>query len=76
MSGEWRWIPSRLALDMALIYDAGKVTPRFDDISFNDLKTDFGIGVRLHTPFATPLRIELAKSREGTRLVFSGGAAF
>ena len=76
MSGEWRWIPSRLALDMALFYDAGKVTPRFDDISFDDLKTDFGIGVRFHTPFATPLRIELAKSREGARIVFSGGAAF
>ena len=76
MSGEWRWIPSRLAMDMALFYDAGKVTPRFDDISFKDLKTDFGIGVRFHTPFATPLRVELAKSREGTRIVFSGGAAF
>ena len=28
MSGEWRWIPNRLALDMALFYDTGKVTPR------------------------------------------------
>ena len=76
MSAEWRWIPSRLAMDMAIFYDAGKVTPRFDDISFKDLKSDYGIGVRFHTPFATPLRVELARSREGTRIVFSGGAAF
>ena len=36
MSAEWRWIPSRLGLDMALFYDTGKVTPRFDDISCKD----------------------------------------
>ncbi len=76
MSAEWRWIPNRLAMDMAIFYDTGKVTPRFDDISFKDLKSDYGIGVRFHTPFATPLRVELAKSSEGTRIVFSGGAAF
>lgn len=76
MSAEWRWIPSRLAMDMAVFYDTGKVTARFDDISFKDLKSNYGIGVRLHTPLATPLRVELARSREGTRLVFTAGAAF
>ena len=29
-SAEFRWIPSRLALDMALFYDAGKVSRRFE----------------------------------------------
>ncbi len=76
MSGEFRWIPSRLGLDMALFYDTGKVTPTFDAISWKGLASDVGIGVRFHTPLATPLRIELARSREGTRLVFSGSAAF
>ena len=76
MSAEWRWIPNRLAMDMAIFYDTGKVTSQFDDISFKDLKNSYGIGVRFHSPFATPLRIELAKSKEGTRIVFSGGAAF
>ena len=33
LSGEWRWIPSRLALDMALFYDAGMVAPRLDAIT-------------------------------------------
>ena len=32
LSGEWRWIPNRLALDMAFFYDAGMVAsaPRCD----------------------------------------------
>ena len=76
MSGEFRWIPNRLGLDMALFYDTGKVTPRWDDLSFSDLKSDFGIGIRFHGPLSTPLRIELAKGSEGMRLVFSGSAAF
>ncbi len=76
MSGEFRWIPSRLALDMALFYDTGKVTPQFRDISWKGLASDVGIGVRFHGPLATPLRIELAHGREGTRLVFAGSAAF
>ena len=76
MSGEFRWIPNRFFLDMALFYDTGKVAPRWDDLSFKGLKSDVGIGVRFHTPLATPLRIELAKGSEGMRLVFAGSAAF
>jgi len=75
-SGEFRWIPNRLGLDMALFYDAGKVTPRWRDLSLDGLKSDVGIGVRFHSPFATPLRIELAKGSEGFNLVFAGSAAF
>jgi hypothetical protein len=76
MTGEFRWIPNRLGLDMALFYDAGKVTPRWDDLSLDGLKSNVGIGVRFHSPFATPLRIELAKGSEGFNLVFAGSAAF
>ncbi|CAN5884279.1 BamA/TamA family outer membrane protein [soil metagenome] len=76
MSAEWRWIPSRVGLDMALFYDAGKVGARFDDLSLKGLKSDVGIGIRLHSPLVTPLRIELAKGSEGMRLVFAGSAAF
>ena len=75
-SGEWRWIPNRLGLDMALFYDAGMVANRFEAISVGDLITDFGVGIRFHSPVATPLRIELAKGREGVQLVFAGSAAF
>ncbi len=76
MSAEWRWIPNRRGIDMALFYDTGKVTPRFDDLSLKGLKSDVGIGIRFHSPLATPLRIELATGSEGMRLVFAGSAAF
>jgi surface antigen Omp85-like protein len=76
MSAEFRWIPNRLGVDMALFYDAGKVTPRWDDLSLNHLKSNVGIGIRFHSPMATPLRIEFAHGSEGLHLVFSGSAAF
>ena len=76
MSAEWRWIPNRLGIDMALFYDTGKVTPRFDDISLKGLKSDVGVGIRFHSLLATPLRIEVAKGSEGLHLVFAGSAAF
>jgi hypothetical protein len=76
MSAEWRWIPNRLGLDMAIFYDAGKVASRWGDLDLDGLKSDVGVGVRFHSPVATPLRIELAKGSEGVRLVFAGSAAF
>ncbi len=75
-NGEWRWIPSRLALDMALFFDAGMVAPRIEAIAMESLATSYGIGVRFHGPTRTPLRVELARSREGTRIVFAASAAF
>jgi hypothetical protein len=76
LTGEFRWIPSRLGLDMAFFYDMGKVTPRWDDLSLKGLKSNVGVGVRFHSPLATPLRIEFAHGREGINIVFSGSAAF
>jgi hypothetical protein len=76
MSGEFRWIPNRLAVDMVLFYDTGKVAHEWDELSLRGLKDDVGIGIRFHGPAATPLRIELAKGKEGYNLVFGGSAAF
>jgi hypothetical protein len=76
VSGEWRWIVNRSGLDMAIFYDAGKVTARRADLTFSDLTSNVGVGVRFHGPRSTPLRIEVAHGREGVNLVFSGGAAF
>ena len=75
-SAEFRWIPSRLMLDMALFYDAGMVAPELDRITTGGFVSNFGIGVRFHGPATTPLRIELARGQEGTRLVFAASAAF
>ena len=75
-SGEWRWIPNRMFLDMALFYDGGKVAARRADLNFDGLKQDFGIGVRFHGPVATPLRVDVAHGSEGFNIVFSGAAPF
>ncbi len=75
LQAEWRIMVNRF-LDTAFFYDAGKVTARASDLDFNGLKSDYGFGVRFHGPFATPLRVELAKSNEGLGLVFSSSASF
>jgi hypothetical protein len=73
---EWRWIPSRIAMDAAIFYDAGVVAPKFDQLSIGRMRDDFGFGVRFHGPLSTPLRIEIAKGDEGINVVFAGSAAF
>ena len=57
-------------------YDAGKVTNRRSDLDFDGLKSDYGIGIRLHGLVSTPLRIDFAHSNEGLHLVFSASAVF
>jgi hypothetical protein len=75
LQAEWRIMLNRF-LDAAFFYDAGKVTSRTSDLDFNHLRDDFGFGLRFHNLFATPLRVEVAKSNEGLHLVFSSSAAF
>ena len=75
LQAEWR-IPVNRFLDTAVFYDAGKVAARAEDLNFDGLKSDYGFGVRFHSPFATALRIDVARSNEGTSLVFATGAAF
>jgi hypothetical protein len=75
LQGEWRIMVNRY-IDLAFFYDAGKVTAYRSDLDLNHLKDDAGVGVRFHGPFATPLRIELAKSREGLSVVFAASPVF
>jgi hypothetical protein len=75
LTTEIRWTPAN-AVDMALFYDAGKVTPRRRDFNFKDLKSDVGIGIRFHGLISTPLRVDFAVGNEGWNLVFSGSAVF
>jgi hypothetical protein len=75
LQAEWRVLANRF-LDTALFYDAGKVMATPKGISWEGLKSDFGLGFRFHGPIATPLRVELARSNEGLVIVFSSKAAF
>ena len=61
---------------MAIFLDAGQVAARRSDFSLRDLRTGYGIGVRFHTPAATVLRTEIARSAEGTQLIFAFGPSF
>jgi hypothetical protein len=70
LNAEWRIMVNRF-MDTAFFYDAGKVAARRADLDLNGLKSDYGFGVRFHGPFATPLRIEVSRSPEGTRLIFA-----
>jgi surface antigen Omp85-like protein len=76
LQAEWRIMVNRY-LDLAFFYDAGKVAARTSDLDLDHLKDDYGVGIRFHGPFATPLRIEVARSRESSfSLIFSSSAAF
>lgn len=75
LTGEYRWRPSRY-LDMALFLDAGQVAPNRRDFSLSEFETAWGIGARFHGPNFNALRIEVARGREGLRLIFGGSQAF
>jgi hypothetical protein len=62
-TGEYRWTAGRF-VDMALFVDAGKVAARRSDLDLRNLNSSYGLGMRIHGPAATALRIELAKTRD------------
>jgi hemolysin activation/secretion protein len=76
LQGEWRIMVNRY-LDLGFFYDTGKVASRTKDLDLDGLKYDYGLGLRFHGPFATPLRIEVARSRETSfALIFASSASF
>jgi len=75
LQAEWRIMVNRF-FDTAVFYDTGKVAAHRSDLDFDALRNDYGFGARFHSPFATVFRIDVARSREGTRLVFASSAVF
>jgi len=75
LQAEWRVIVNRF-IDLAVFYDAGKVAATHDGINLKDLRTDGGIGFRMHGLVSTPLRIDFARSREGFQIAFGSSAVF
>jgi len=75
LQAEWRIMVNRF-MDTAFFYDAGKVGVRRQDLDLDGLIHDYGFGVRFHSPFSTFLRVDLANSPEGLRLVFASSAPF
>lgn len=75
LTGEYRWRPSRY-LDMALFVDAGQVAPERRDFHLDEFDVAWGIGGRFHGPTFNAFRIDVARGREGIRLVFAGSQPF
>jgi len=76
VQGEFRWIPNRTGIDMALFYDTGKVASSRSGLDLNGFKHDMGVEVRFHGPGYTPLRVGIGRGSDGWQLVFGGSAAF
>lgn len=75
-SAEFRWIPNRLAFDMALFYDTGTVAASRRALRADRFVGNWGVGARFHGPTATVLRIEAARGADGWNLVVATSAPF
>ena len=75
LTAEYRWKAGHF-LDMALFVDAGQVAPRLADLDLRKFKKTYGLGMSFHTPATTVTRIEVARTGEGTALVFSFSPSF
>jgi hypothetical protein len=64
LQAEYRW-EIFTAVDGAIFYDAGRVAPRFGDLSLGDLESDYGIGFRFGTRNGVFLRVEGAFGSSG-----------
>ena len=61
----------------ARVVSLSSITHKNAHLDFDDLKDDMGFGLRFHGPFATPLRVELATSRESRiSVIFASSASF
>ncbi|HEY7514156.1 MAG TPA: BamA/TamA family outer membrane protein, partial [Vicinamibacteria bacterium] len=69
LQAEYRWEPAG-ALELAAFVDAGQVAARSADLSLSELKTSYGVGLRIKTWQAVMVRMDLAWSEEGTRFLF------
>ena len=76
LTGEYRWRPSRY-LDMALFLDAGQVARGSASSSIWTRSKSRGESARAFTVANfNALRIEVARGREGIRLIFAGSQPF
>ena len=75
LTAEYRWRPSRY-LDMAVFFDTGQVVRDYHDFNSSQFDSAWGLGARFHGPNFNALRIEVARGREGIRLIFAGSQPF
>ncbi len=69
LNAEYQW-PLFRAADAAVFYDTGSVAPAVGGLT-RHFHGDYGVGVRLHSARHMMVRLDLARSHEGTRAVFT-----
>ena len=67
---EHRWYVFS-GLEMAAFADAGKTVPEKGNIDFSRLNYSGGLGLRVRLRGAVVLRMDVARSREGVRWIWS-----
>jgi hypothetical protein len=75
LSSEFRRELNR-TLEVAVFYDAGKVFPDWSDLHFRGLERGYGAGFRVKTERFVLFRLDVGRSREGTRAHFKLGRSF
>jgi outer membrane protein assembly factor BamA len=57
-------------IDAAVFYDAGTVAPSaIDALAMRQLKTDYGVGLRIHSSRQMIVRLDVARSHEGMQAI-------
>ena len=75
-SFEWRWIPNRAGLDLAVFFDAGQVAASVDAFRPNRFVTAVGVGVRLHARQFMVVRLDVAHGTPGWHMTLSNKVPF
>ncbi len=75
LRSELRWAAAPV-VDVAVFLDHGKVAPKIGGLNVQDLHRDWGVGVWIHSPTVTALRLEVAHGVEGWRFNIVHGFAF
>jgi hypothetical protein len=72
---EYRW-EAAPPVEIAVFGDAGTVAPSLESLDFSNMKTDYGVGLRVKNFRATIFRLDYARSEEGGILMFRFSSSF
>ncbi len=75
MNAEYRW-EAFSGLDMALFFDIGEVSNRWESIDLRDAKKSYGVGFRFNNFKSVFMRFDVSVGGEGTQIFFKFGPAF
>ncbi len=75
LAGEYRF-ELHPKVELALIYETGKVFPTMSEFDLHDLRHNWGIGIRLKSPREVRLCLDVLHGAEGTRVDVKLGPSF